>query len=60
MNQVILTTTDVCDIMIALRAYYLDLVNKGDTNSHLDSIFETMDNLSDFLDKTKKDTFILR
>lgn len=60
MNKVILTTTDVCDIMTALGDYYLKLCNKGVSQSHLDSLFETMDNLCDFLGKTKKDVFILR
>lgn len=60
MNKVILTTTDVCNIMTALRDYSLKLINEGASKSHLDSLYETMDNLNDFLGKTNKDTFILR
>ncbi len=59
MNKVNLTTTDVCNIMTALGDYYTKLVNKGASKSHLDSLFEIMDNLNDFLGKTNKDTFIL-
>lgn len=59
MNKVNLTTTDVCDIMTALGDYYLKLANNGSSKSHLDSLFETMDHLCEFLGKTNKDTFVL-
>lgn len=60
MNKLNLSTTVVCNIMTSLEDYYTNLVNKGASKSDLDSLYELMDNLTVFLGKTNKDTFILR